>query len=726
MSPESYHRPAFLKLRTTVFQPHIYGRYLLLDRISVGGMAEIFVARPLDGGSSREPIVLKRVLPHLAVEPSFVKMFSNEAAFCVRLHHPHIIRTYDSGTAEDNHYLTMEYVAGQDLLSISQLVRRTGDRLPLELAAYICKKVAEGLQHAHALTGDEGDSLGLVHRDVTPENILVGYDGSVKLLDFGIARAKGHTSETRSGVLKGKVGYIAPEQAIGDKVDHRADIFSLGIVALELFTSQRLFAGLNEFVVLERLRTEAIPAPSSLSAEITPELDELVVWATQRKVEDRLPDAATFASHLSQLYPDHDELDLREQLKRWVRGSFAAQVATAERRAEDYLTYDVLPDGQVVQEAPPIEDATSQWDLPPDDSEAPNTVAMRRFKPTEVSILGGRLDGTPPPHLGDLSQDEEPETLAGQQTPGRNLLDLPTVPKKAVEHVAPQSMRDSTPTPATTIDLSHPFGATPSRNGPSIPDAGPPGATPRIVAMALTIAGLIFGLGCAHLLLPPSNNTVAGALVIKVNPASGIAVHLDGKLIAERAPIVIQGIQRGQHRLSVERHGYRKYLHSFVFDAGQEMLLDVALVPIAPPTAKFKIRLNPPLKRAQLTVQGRPAQLNAMITVQADTATIIEVNSDGHAAIQREMKFRPGEAREIVLNPEPLEGTLIVETRPPGTAFLNGRRHGRTPTTIRGLDVNRTYSLVVQGQKGMVLKKSIRFGAQRLLTVDERLKKGRR
>ncbi len=689
-------------------------------------MAEIFLAVTMETGRvSSKPVVLKRVLPHLAAEPSFVKMFLNEASFCTQLDHPNIIRTFDYGEAEENHYLTMEHIAGQDLLSINQMVRRTGQRMPPELVAYICQKAAEGLQHAHELTDATGEHLGLVHRDVTPENILVGYDGSVKLLDFGIARAKGHTSETRSGVLKGKVGYVAPEQAIGRGVDHRADLFSLGIVAHELFTGLRLFEGLNDFVVLERLRTDPVPAPSASDPNISREVDELILSATQRDVNDRLSSAAEFAEGLATLFPTVSDEAGGLALKRWIRSAFAEQVVNSEIRADDYSRYEVLPDGQVVQHAPPIEDATSQWVQESEDAEAPETIAMRQVHPIEVSILGGRLDGTPPPNMGDLSPEQRGLTAPIQKTPGRSFLELPALaPKDPEDRPSLSSLDEGSLTPATTIDLSHPFEGTSSRSL-SAPSTST-GTEQRSAwsKIAVTLLGCLLGILAAYSLLPSSATVGAGTLVIRVSPPNGLAVHLDGKLIAERAPIVIQGISYGQHRVAVERPGYRKYLTTFTYTDPQETVLDIKLVAIAPQTAHVKVTTS--VRKPELLINDKATATAQMVAVSASAPVSIVLEADGYQKVSRELVLKAGERRDVLIEPEPIEGTLIVETRPPGTTFLNGTRHGRTPTTIRGLDVNRTWSLVVKGRDGDALKKTIRFGQSRLVTVDERLKAGKR
>jgi hypothetical protein len=272
-----------------------FGSYLLHDRIGVGGMAEIFLATtPSPQGVDRE-LVIKRILPALSHDDQFVKMFVEEARLCVNLRHPNIVQVYDLGEVDHQYFIAMEYVHGRDLLKTLAACARRRIGFPTDLALYIVMEVLKGLDYAHNLRGQDGKPLGIIHRDVSPSNVLLSFDGRVKLADFGIAKATTR-ERTATGVLKGKFGYMAPEQVIGRPMDHRADVFAVGILLYELLTGHRLFAARNDIAVIERVRDALIePPPRHYNPELPHELEAMVLRALAREPRDRFQ--STFELH---------------------------------------------------------------------------------------------------------------------------------------------------------------------------------------------------------------------------------------------------------------------------------------------------------------------------------------------------------------------------------------------------------------------------------------------
>ena len=208
-----------------VQQPVPFGKYILLERISVGGMAEVFKAKSFGVKGFAKIIAIKKILPQLAEDGQFVEMFVNEAKTSVQLSHANICQVLELGRIGDDHFIAMEYISGRDLLSLHNYFRRTRVRMPVHLVVYIATKMCEGLDYAHRRRGPDGEPLGIVHRDVSPQNVIVSYDGGVKIIDFGIAKARARkTQETQAGVLKGKFGYMSPEQIEGaHEIDHRSE-----------------------------------------------------------------------------------------------------------------------------------------------------------------------------------------------------------------------------------------------------------------------------------------------------------------------------------------------------------------------------------------------------------------------------------------------------------------------------------------------------------------------
>lgn len=275
-----------------------YGNYLLLERINVGGMAEVFKAKTFGIEGFERLVAVKRILPSIASDSDFVTMFVDEAKIAVQLQHPNIAQVFDLGKVEDSYFIAMEYVAGADLRVILDEARRERCRVPLDLAVYIISKVCEGLDYAHNKRNEKDKPLNLVHRDVSPQNILISFDGEIKIIDFGIAKAVGKVGETQSGILKGKFGYMSPEQVRGLPLDRRSDIFTIGICLYELLTGQRLFLGHSDFSTLEKVRNVEVLPPTYHVPGIPEELERITLKALAKNLEDRYQSVAELRDDL--------------------------------------------------------------------------------------------------------------------------------------------------------------------------------------------------------------------------------------------------------------------------------------------------------------------------------------------------------------------------------------------------------------------------------------------
>ena len=267
------------------------GKYELIRHLATGGMAEVYLARAHGIEGFQKRVVLKRILPQLASNPEFIAMFLNEARVAAMLDHPNIVQVHDIYSQLGNYYLTMEFVRGQDARTIVTHARRRYRLVPIGCATAIAIGAAAGLHFAHDARGADGRPLGLIHRDVSPSNILVSYDGSVKIVDFGIAKAAAIDTETQTGTLKGKIAYMSPEQCRGEDLDRRSDVFSLGIVLYELVTGARLFAGTNEFAILQKIVSEDVAPPSRRRADLPAELEQIILKALRRDRRERYASA---------------------------------------------------------------------------------------------------------------------------------------------------------------------------------------------------------------------------------------------------------------------------------------------------------------------------------------------------------------------------------------------------------------------------------------------------
>ena len=229
-------------------------RYLLLDRVGIGGMAEVFRAKALGIEGFGKIVALKRIRPNLAEDEQFVTMFVDEAKIAGQLRHENVVRIHELGVLQGTHFIAMEYVFGKDLLQLLATLRRRDQVMAPVMAAWIAAKVPAGLHYAHERVDDSGAPLALIHRDVSPQNVLLSYDGAVKLIDFGIAKATSRAFQTMGDVVKGKAGYMSPQQIMGEPIDHRSDVFALSTCLHEMLTCRRLFRAASDIEVLDRIR----------------------------------------------------------------------------------------------------------------------------------------------------------------------------------------------------------------------------------------------------------------------------------------------------------------------------------------------------------------------------------------------------------------------------------------------------------------------------------------
>ncbi|HJL19876.1 MAG TPA: protein kinase [Sandaracinaceae bacterium LLY-WYZ-13_1] len=279
------------------------GDYEIVSRLNEGGMATLYLGRRVNAPPGDAPIAIKIIHEHLSEDWQFVRMFVDEALISVRLRHPNVVRVDELGEDDGLYFLAMEYVHGCSLAELLRTMGRRGRRMRPEIAVWIASQVAAGLHAAHRMTGHDGQLLGVIHRDVSPQNVLLSVDGEVKLLDFGIAKSRGRAERTETGVIKGKIRYMAPEQAIGRGMDHRLDIYALGIVLWESLTMRRYVEAKGDVELLKKVRRPDRVPPSFRADGIDPRVDDAVLAALEIDPADRPPDAQAFRALLERAVP---------------------------------------------------------------------------------------------------------------------------------------------------------------------------------------------------------------------------------------------------------------------------------------------------------------------------------------------------------------------------------------------------------------------------------------
>jgi serine/threonine-protein kinase len=283
--------------------PDKIGRYVVLDRLGAGGMAEVFLAKQDGPAGFEKTVVIKRSFPHLAENERYVDMFMREAKIAARLNHPNIVQIYDFGSDDGLYFIAMEYVDGLTLHRLAKRAWRVGRSLPIEIIVQAMADAALGLNHAHNLRGQSGEHVTLVHRDISPDNLMVNRDGATKVLDFGIAKASDTQSVTRTGEIKGKIPFMSPEQVQGQPVDGRSDLYSLGICFYWMLTGKRPFQGSSDFVTMQAVIEEHPEKPSHFNPSVPAEIDAIVMKLLEKDAPARYQSGQELFDELNGLLP---------------------------------------------------------------------------------------------------------------------------------------------------------------------------------------------------------------------------------------------------------------------------------------------------------------------------------------------------------------------------------------------------------------------------------------
>jgi len=424
-----------------VKQPIPFGKYYLLERVNVGGMAEVYKAKATGVEGFERMVAVKRILPSIAEDEEFITMFVDEAKIAVQLTHANIAQIFDLGKVDDSYFIALEYIHGKDLRAIFNRCRSRNERVPVAMGCYATMKLCEGLDYAHNKRDAFGQFLNLVHRDVSPQNIIVSYDGEVKIIDFGIAKAAGKAGKTQAGILKGKFGYMSPEQVQGLEVDRRSDVFGVGICLYELLTGERLFVAETDFATLEKVRKVDIAPPSHFNRQIPEELEQIVLKALARDRDQRHQTAMQLHDELQAFMYASGNFFARRDLSLYMHRVFAEEIQKESARDKEYSDTGSHAQGRV------LEDVTGLTAF--DEIEPVSTVSALHHQQTPSQPTQR------PPQRGRLSTPGSGMPSAGMMMPQQG-----GYRGQAAESHGPRPLK------STLLGL---------------PTAMPPGATPRVM-----------------------------------------------------------------------------------------------------------------------------------------------------------------------------------------------------------------------------------------------------
>jgi serine/threonine-protein kinase len=321
-------------------------RYRVVERLAAGGMAEVFVGDAMSVQGFKKRVAIKRVLPHLASNENFIGMFLDEARLGARMNHANIVSVMDIGAADNTYFIVMEYVDGANLKTVIEVLLKQGRAVPMKEAVYIAMEASRGLSYAHELCDDDGNDLDIVHRDISPPNILISKRGEVKVTDFGLAKASTQLEKTDPGVVKGKFSYLAPEAALGDKVDERADLFALGIVLWEMIAGRRLFLGDSDYQTVKLVQQAVVPSLAAINAEADDALERVLLKALAKNPADRYQTAREMSDALAGFLFSHQlkvtSYDIAALVKNAIENEDKPRSAAGQQSIIDKLIQEEL------------------------------------------------------------------------------------------------------------------------------------------------------------------------------------------------------------------------------------------------------------------------------------------------------------------------------------------------------------------------------------------------
>src|SRR6185503_14518407 len=317
--------------------PKQFGKYTLLHRLASGGMAELFLALHRSVAGFEKLIVIKRILPSMNHDRGFIDMLLHEARIAATLSHPNIVQIFDVGQIDGTYFIAMEHIHGEDIQAIVRAMKKMGvTEFPLEHTLSIILGICAGLAYAHDRRDLDGAPLGIVHRDISPRNIVVSFTGDVKIVDFGIAKSGYEPGEdTESGQLKGKAPYMSPEQAAGESIDWRSDIFATGVMLFELTTGKRLFKGASEYETLKLICDKDYPLPSQVRPGYPPALERIVMKALAKKREERYQSSREMQGDLEAFVREERIPVSQVSLTKWMQSLFEEKLAQQKEALQD-------------------------------------------------------------------------------------------------------------------------------------------------------------------------------------------------------------------------------------------------------------------------------------------------------------------------------------------------------------------------------------------------------
>jgi len=668
------------------FHPKPFGKYFLIDKLATGGMAEIYKAKTFGVDGFEKQLAIKRILPHCSADKEFITMLIDEAKLSVLLSHTNIVQVYDLGKVGDDYFISMEFIYGSNLREILNRGKEVSERLSEDVVVYIISEVAKGLDYAHAKKDNEGRPLNIVHRDISPQNILISFEGEVKIVDFGIAKAAMNISHTMAGILKGKISYMSPEQALGKPIDRKTDIFSTGLMLYELLTGEKLFSGDTQFEVLKKIRTTRL-TEKNFPESIPLGLRKILAKALAYSIKDRYENAGDFQIDLTRyLYSTYVDFTPRTLAKHLVK-IFALEIETKIAKRKEDVSIDAKTRSIMIGKA---------------DQE--NIVHREGVEATSTGV-------------GKQSTQTFIETFISGGEAGEGVPEI-TRTGQAVDEV--------TPTPSSAMAPTVPAAVARPPKAPK----GPKKPWGKILGAAAAVA-MVVGTGLFTYFKTdlfkrkPEPPKIVGVLQITSNPA-GAQVLINDKETSFQTPANVPNLPVGEPlRVTLKKPKFKDWNKSLTLLDANPVNLNPSLEII--PVGTIKVATTPP---------GAKVFLNGSDSGKVSPVSLEELPLGETYTLRLELdKHRPVEERVTVYSIEPINfskkleeiqfGNLRVASSPPGARiFLNNNDTGQnTPATINDLEVGKRYTLRLTKPGYREIIRSVEMDASKSVSLSEALKK---
>ena len=616
------------------------GQYYLMEKIAQGGMAEIYKGLSYDLHGLKKTVVIKKILPHIAASKEFIDSLIDEAKIAVTLSHGNIAQTYDLGKVGDDYFMVMEYVEGKSLSLIHKRCLAAGKLIPIPYLCYFISEVLSGLDYMHRRTDEKGRPLHIIHRDISPQNLIITYSGTLKIIDFGIAKAAIKIGSTDSGVLKGKFSYMSPEQARGDPIDHRSDIFSLGVIFHEMLTGKRLFKTDDTRETLRNVRRAKVEPPSAFRGDLPDEIDRIVMKALSKDRRHRHAFASDMRDDLlkflSSSYPEFQSSEAGD----FVRDLFKDELSKVSEEEEMKTPHLII-------------DSTSS--ALTDESQFEDTGHIR----TPIDMKDYLLE-----------EEDVPETAAEEPS-------LKPFPELAV--VEELSLEKAPKIQWSALFLKR-----------KVP----------IFFASLGIIFLLISIVSSFNLWKraPAGGDIAKSEILVTTDPPDSRISIGGKLIGSGSPITINDIKSGEeNEITVEREGYVPQTQKIKLKEGEFKSIDIKLTKATSTKCTVIVSSTPPGATIFLddveTQHRTPATLN---NIDVDKRHVLGLFLQGYRYWSRDFQAHTGETQNFDVQLARNFGSLTIDSSPNGAlVMLDGTPAGQTPFIRDNIEPQTVYRVEV-------------------------------